>query len=177
MTFLFQNVRVIATFDESYFEVYTSSVNGTYHTVKTLQRGYTTIHGHLKAVIIAVCTALIILVCETPLNIRNMKQKSTKCKYEVIFSPPFYLPYAWALFHCECAFIEFIFFVVRDTVCSDRNIMIWNFVSFIRMARNIPLLQLSRIVKTWRSTTLSRSCLKCSYFRGTPPGEPTTTTV
>ena len=49
-----QNVRVDATFDKDYFHVYSSSVNGTYHRVKTLKRGNTVIDGHLRAVLLDV---------------------------------------------------------------------------------------------------------------------------
>lgn len=54
-TSLSQNVRVDATFDPEYFHVYSPSVNGTYHTVKTLKRGNTVIDGHLRAVLLDVC--------------------------------------------------------------------------------------------------------------------------
>lgn len=49
-----QNVRVDATFDKEYFDVFWSSPNGTYHTVKTLKRGNTLIDGHLRAVLLDV---------------------------------------------------------------------------------------------------------------------------
>ena len=47
-------MRVDTTFDKDYFHVYSSSVNGTYHRVKTLKRGNTVIDGHLRAVLLDV---------------------------------------------------------------------------------------------------------------------------
>ncbi|XP_014675942.1 PREDICTED: nuclear pore membrane glycoprotein 210-like [Priapulus caudatus] len=45
------NLRVVATFSEKYFEVLYSSENGTYHRVHTRQTGTTSIHGLLDAVV------------------------------------------------------------------------------------------------------------------------------
>ena len=45
---ILKNVRVEAAFDTEYFQVYSSSINGTYHEVKALKRGTTVIEGQLK---------------------------------------------------------------------------------------------------------------------------------
>jgi hypothetical protein len=46
---------VEAAFPELYFEVLSSSKNGTYHVVRTKQRGFTSIDGELNAVVHTVC--------------------------------------------------------------------------------------------------------------------------
>ena len=51
---MIQNVRVIADFPSEYFQVHTSTANGTHHYVRTLKRGITFLEGQLKAVILQV---------------------------------------------------------------------------------------------------------------------------
>jgi len=54
-----QNVLIDSVFPSEYFEVLFSTKNGTYHIVRTLQKGSTDIDGELNTVIKGVCTDIL----------------------------------------------------------------------------------------------------------------------
>ncbi|XP_030623640.1 nuclear pore membrane glycoprotein 210 [Chanos chanos] len=49
--YLSDNIRIDVTFPKEYFEVLESSLNGSYHRVKTLKNGQTVVHGALQSVV------------------------------------------------------------------------------------------------------------------------------
>ena len=51
---MLQNLRVQVEFPEKYFQVMFSSLNGTYHVVNTIHKGFTNLHGELKTVMLVV---------------------------------------------------------------------------------------------------------------------------
>lgn len=48
---LLQNFRIKTSFHGDYFELLQTSLNGSYHVVKTLTKGFTTITGSLRSII------------------------------------------------------------------------------------------------------------------------------
>ena len=52
--FVLQNLRVKVEFPQKYFQVLFSSKNGTYHVVNTVHKGFTTLYGELKAIVLRV---------------------------------------------------------------------------------------------------------------------------